>query len=173
MLDIGYISAHADEVKRAVARKRFDVDIDRLLALDAERRADLAAVNRLRQKRNELSELIPKLPAAERPVAIEEGKRLRDRIAQLEQVMGPAQDEIERQGPLLPHAEQHGDRVAAHPDPAARGLSAGRRLGRDPGAVAAVHGWPRPAHREVSRASAGCFRILVRPLRRAPLSHSR
>src|SRR4051812_33114697 len=62
-LDIGYIRAHADEVKRAVARKRFEVDIDRLLALDAERRANLGEVNGLRQKRNELSELIPKLPA--------------------------------------------------------------------------------------------------------------
>jgi len=96
MLDIGYIRAHADEVKRAVARKRFEVDIDRLLALDAERRANLAEVNGLRQQRNELSELIPKLPAAERPVAIEQGKRLRDRIAQLEQAMGPAQDELEQ-----------------------------------------------------------------------------
>jgi seryl-tRNA synthetase len=96
MLDIGYIRAHADEVKRAVARKRFDVDIDRLLALDAERRTSLAEVNSLRQQRNELSELIPKLPAAERPAAILRGKGLRDRIAQLEQAIGPAQDELEQ-----------------------------------------------------------------------------
>lgn len=96
MLDIGYIRAHADEVKRAVARKRFDVDIDRLLAIDAERRATLAEVNSLRQKRNELSERIPRLPPAERPAAVEEGKRLRDRIAQLEQATGPAQDEFEQ-----------------------------------------------------------------------------
>ena len=96
MLDIGYIRAHADEVKRAVARKRFDADIDRLLAIDADRRASLAEVNSLRQKRNELSERIPRLPAAERPAAIEEGKRLRDRIAQLEEAAGPAQDEFEQ-----------------------------------------------------------------------------
>jgi seryl-tRNA synthetase len=102
MLDIGYIRAHADEVKRAVARKRFDVDIDRLLAIDAGRRANLAEVNSLRQKRNELSELIPKLPAAERPAAIEEAKRLRDRIAQLEQAMGPAQAEFEQLMLLVP-----------------------------------------------------------------------
>ena len=96
MLDIGYIRDHADEVKRAVARKRFDVDIDRLLAIDAERRAALAEINSLRQKRNELSERIPRLPAAERPAAIDEGKRVRDRIAQLEQAAGPAQDEFEQ-----------------------------------------------------------------------------
>lgn len=96
MLDIQYIRAHADEVKRAVLRKRFDVDIDRLLVIDAERRAALSEVNTLRQKRNELSALIPKLPSAERAAAVEEAKRVRDRIAQLEQAAGPAQDEFEQ-----------------------------------------------------------------------------
>jgi len=96
MLDIQYIRAHADEVKRAVSRKRFDVDIDHLLAIDASRRAALSEVNTLRQKRNELSALIPKLPPSERPGAVEEGKRVRDRIAQLEAAAGPAQDEFEQ-----------------------------------------------------------------------------
>src|SRR3954451_24739567 len=71
MLDIEFIRGHADEVKRAVTRKRFDVDIDRLLALDAERRAAIAEVDGLRQKRNELSAKIPKLAAGERPAAVE------------------------------------------------------------------------------------------------------
>jgi seryl-tRNA synthetase len=96
MLDIQYIRAHTDEVKRAVLRKRFDVDIDRLLVIDAERRAALSEVNILRQKRNELSGLIPKLPAPERPAAVEQAKQVRDRIAELEQIAGPAQDEFEQ-----------------------------------------------------------------------------
>jgi seryl-tRNA synthetase len=96
MLDIEYIRANADEVKRAVVRKRFDVDIDRLLAIDAERRAAIAEVDGLRQKRNELSAKIPKLPAAERPAAVEEAKRVRDRIAQLEQSAGPLQEDFEQ-----------------------------------------------------------------------------
>jgi seryl-tRNA synthetase len=96
MLDIQFIRAHADEVKRAVVRKRFDVDIDRLLALDGERRAGLGEINTLRQKRNELAAQIPKLPPGERPAAVEEAKRVRDRIAQLEQLAGPAQNEFEQ-----------------------------------------------------------------------------
>jgi len=96
MLDIQYIRAHTDEVKRAALRKRFDVDIDRLLVIDGERRAALSEVNTLRQKRNELSGLIPKLPAPERPAAVEQAKQVRDRIAELEQVAGPAQDEFEQ-----------------------------------------------------------------------------
>ncbi len=103
MLDIQYIRAHADDVKRAVVRKRFDVDIDRLIAIDAERRAAMSEVNGLRQKRNELSALIPKLPPAERPAAVEEAKRLRDRIAQLEQLAGPAQDEFDQLMLLVPN----------------------------------------------------------------------
>jgi seryl-tRNA synthetase len=96
MLDIEFIRGHADEVKRAVTRKRFDVDIDRLLAIDAERRAAIAEVDGLRQKRNELSARIPKLPAAERPAAVEEAKRVRDRIAQLEQSLTQTQEEFEQ-----------------------------------------------------------------------------
>jgi seryl-tRNA synthetase len=96
MLDIEYIRGHADEVKRAVVRKRFDVDIDRLLALDGERRAAIAEVDGLRQKRNELSAKIPKLSAAERPAAVEEAKRVRDRIAQLEQSSLQGQEEFEQ-----------------------------------------------------------------------------
>jgi seryl-tRNA synthetase len=96
MLEIEFIRSHADEVKRAVVRKRFDVDIDRLLAIDGERRAAIAEVDGLRQKRNELSARIPKLPAAERPPAVEEAKRLRDRIATLEHSLTATQDEFEQ-----------------------------------------------------------------------------
>jgi seryl-tRNA synthetase len=103
MLDIEYIRAHADEVKRAVVRKRFDVDIDRLLAIDAERRAAIAEVDGLRQKRNELSAKIPKLAAAERPAAVEEAKRVRDRIAQLDEAAGPLQEQFEQLMLLVPN----------------------------------------------------------------------
>ncbi len=96
MLDIDFIRGHADEVKRAVTRKRFDVDVDRLLALDAERRAAIVEVDGLRQKRNELSAKIPKLAAAERAPAVEEAKRLRDRIAQLETSLTTTEDELEQ-----------------------------------------------------------------------------
>ena len=94
MLDIEYIRNHPAEVKDAARRKRFDVDIDQLLCVDAERRAAIVELDAARQRRNELSALIPKLPTAERGVAVAEAKGLRDRIAQLEEKQTTAQIEF-------------------------------------------------------------------------------
>ena len=65
MLDIEYIRNHADAVKDAIRRKRFDLDLDQLLTVDGGRRAAIQEIDAARQRRNELSSLIPKLPGAE------------------------------------------------------------------------------------------------------------
>jgi seryl-tRNA synthetase len=103
MLDIEYIRNHAAEVKDAARRKRFDVDIDRLLAVDAERRAAIVETDQARQRRNELSAMIPKLPGAEKPAAVAEAKSLRDRIAQLEEKQVSTQEEFDRLMLLVPN----------------------------------------------------------------------
>src|SRR5438128_1003466 len=95
MLDIEYIRSHADAVKDGASKKRFDVDIDRLLAVDAERRTALRESETARQRRNELSALIPKLPAPEKPAAVAEAKTLRDRIAALEEKLAATQQEFD------------------------------------------------------------------------------
>ena len=96
MLDIEFIRNHAPEVKEAIRRKRFDLDLDQLLAVDDERRSAIQETDAARQRRNELSGLIPKLPATERPAAVAEAKALRDRIAELEKVLERSQIEFER-----------------------------------------------------------------------------
>ena len=102
MLDIEFIRTHAPEVKAAAARKRIHVDIDRLLALDAERRATVQEIDIARQRRNELATAIPKLEATARPPAVTEAKRLRDRIAQLEETLARTQEEQGRLMLLVP-----------------------------------------------------------------------
>ncbi len=84
MLDIKFIREHAEAVKKAARDKRFDVDIDRLLALDTRRREIIQETELARQRRNELSSLIPKASAQARPALIEEGKQVRQRIQSLE-----------------------------------------------------------------------------------------
>ncbi len=97
MLDIEFIRAHGDEVREAARRKRFDpAVVDRLLAVDAERRAAIKDTDALRQQRNELSAKIPKLPPAEKPAAVAAAKEVRDRIAALEQTLNAANEDFER-----------------------------------------------------------------------------
>ena len=103
MLDIEYIRNHPAEVKDAARRKRFDVDIDRLLSVDADRRAAIVEIDAGRQRRNELSAQIPKLPPAERAAAVTEAKTLRDRIAQLEDKQTTTQIEFDRLMLLVPN----------------------------------------------------------------------
>ncbi|MSP58888.1 MAG: serine--tRNA ligase [Myxococcales bacterium] len=102
MLDIEFIRTHAAEVKSAVLRKRLDVDIDRLLAVDADRRAAIRDTDGARQRRNELSAAIPKLPPAEKAPAVAEAKGLRDTIAALEARLAESQAEFDRLMLLVP-----------------------------------------------------------------------
>ncbi len=53
MLDITYIREHLEKVKNSVEARIAEVDLDRLLSLDDERRKLIAEVDELRAKRNE------------------------------------------------------------------------------------------------------------------------
>lgn len=53
MLDINYIREHLDKVKKSVEARKADVDVEKLLKLDVERRELIVKVDDLRAKRNE------------------------------------------------------------------------------------------------------------------------
>ena len=55
MLDIRFIRENVDQVRRAIEVKRIACDLDRLLAVDARRRAIQQETDTLRAKSNELS----------------------------------------------------------------------------------------------------------------------
>jgi len=64
MLDLKYVRAHPNDVRRAVANKNESADIDRLLAVDERLRELIAEADRLKQERNEESERIAQLKKA-------------------------------------------------------------------------------------------------------------
>lgn len=84
MMDIKYIREHADAVKQAAKDKRFDVDIDRLLSLDDDRRRLLQETESIRARRNEIAAAIPKADNDDRPALIDEGRELKERVATLD-----------------------------------------------------------------------------------------
>ena len=81
MLDIEYIRNHPEEVKAGARKKRVDVNIDRLLEVDKQRRQHLRQRDELRQQRNTLAHGSSGPPSQE---AIEEGKQLKQQIADLD-----------------------------------------------------------------------------------------
>lgn len=58
MIDIEQIRQHPDQFRRAIKTKRIPLNLDELLEADEQRRKVGTEVNRLRQMRNEISELI-------------------------------------------------------------------------------------------------------------------
>ncbi|MEY4745379.1 MAG: seryl-tRNA synthetase, partial [Candidatus Parcubacteria bacterium] len=75
MLDIKYIRENPDKVRTAAKNKKVDVDIEALLALDAERRSLQSKIEETNRQRNEAS----------KAKDIENGKRLKQELALLEE----------------------------------------------------------------------------------------
>jgi seryl-tRNA synthetase len=108
MLDIAFIRQNADLVKAAIKNKRFDLDLEELLAADRSRRELGAELDLRRARKNEISALIPKASKEERPKLIEEGKEVRTAIESLEPASNEAKkkfDELMLRVPSVPRPE--------------------------------------------------------------------
>ena len=78
MLDRKFIVENAELVKQNCRNRNVEVDVDRLVALEAERRKKLQLVQELNRQANEVSKSIGKAKdAQEREARKEEGRRLR------------------------------------------------------------------------------------------------
>jgi len=118
MLDPRFIRSQPEVVRRAIALKGDQADLDRFLALDEQRRATLTELESLREQQNKRSETVGQLMRAggkaglsdehkaevERLRALTLGERAREqelqaRLAELE----AQQDEIARWIPNVPH----------------------------------------------------------------------
>jgi seryl-tRNA synthetase len=84
MLDINFIRENADVVKAGAAKKHIEVDIDRLLSLDAERKALRAKLDDGKAEQNRMSATIAKAEGDERTQYIERMRAVKDGMAELE-----------------------------------------------------------------------------------------
>ena len=108
MLDIQFIRSCADQVRAAIANKGVDLDLDDLLAADKQRREAMTALEHRRARKNELSALIPKAAKEERPTLVDEAKRVRAEIEELEPRLADIQrsyQELMLRVPSVPRPE--------------------------------------------------------------------
>lgn len=94
MLDIAFIRANPDAVKAAIKNKRFDLDLDELLALDKRRREVIGELEAARAKKNQVAQAIPKASKEERPKLIDEGKAVKADIERLEPMLGEVEKKL-------------------------------------------------------------------------------
>lgn len=85
MLDIHFIRENADVVKAGALKKHLEVDIDRLLTLDDERKALRAKLDDGKAEQNRMSATIAKSEGDERAQYIERMRTVKDGMAELEE----------------------------------------------------------------------------------------
>lgn len=97
MIDIKLIRANPDLVRTACQHKNVAVDIDRILALDAERRAALAEVEQLKARRNAASQEVARIKkqGGDASAIIAEVQGFGDRIKALDERVRQVEAELQ------------------------------------------------------------------------------
>ena len=108
MLDIAFIREFPDLVKAGAKKKRIQVDVDRLLDVDRQRRGLITEIEQLRAKRNHKSKLVSSLPPGERETLLAETRGLTEQLRYSETALAPLEAEFEHlmlQVPNVPAAD--------------------------------------------------------------------
>ena len=93
MLDVKFIRENLELVEKSAREKGYKVDIKEVVRLDDERKVVLAEVEDLRRRRNEVAAKMKGGKPA--PELIAEGKKLKEELAEKEQLLDKAQKELD------------------------------------------------------------------------------
>ncbi|MBN1494443.1 serine--tRNA ligase [Candidatus Peregrinibacteria bacterium] len=85
MLDLKFIVENIDIVKEGARKKRMQVDIDKIVSLDGERKTLMKEVDEIRAKQNQASKEMPAKKGAEKEKIMEEMKKLKETLKIKEQ----------------------------------------------------------------------------------------
>jgi seryl-tRNA synthetase len=88
MLNLNFIRENGDAVRKAIADKNVDLDLDALLALDGEVRGMKSEVDELRRQRNEISDGFKTADPSERPALGQRAKAIGAEISGIEAALG-------------------------------------------------------------------------------------
>lgn len=93
MLDIKFIRENLEIVKLAAKKKKSTVDLDRLVAVDDNRRALMTELESKRAEQNKVSDQIPQASPEERGSLIEQMQKLKADLQQDEEALKPVMEE--------------------------------------------------------------------------------
>lgn len=91
MIDIQFVRDHPEVVKEKSKQKGYEVDIDKLLKLDTDRKELLTQVENLRAKRNEIASAVK--GGKPEPSVIEQGKQIKSELADLDEELNKIETE--------------------------------------------------------------------------------
>jgi seryl-tRNA synthetase len=94
MLDLTFITDHADAVRENCKNRGVKIDLDELLSLAEKRRSLIGAGDKLRQEQKDVAGRIPKASADERPTLIARGKELRELVSASEKEVAEVEEQL-------------------------------------------------------------------------------
>jgi seryl-tRNA synthetase len=115
MIDIRLIRENPDLVKKAARDKNLQVDIDRILAADARRRALETEFNELRHQQNQAGERIAKAPQAQKAELSQAMARLKNRLKEIDAEREQVEAELRELLLLVPQVPDAAAPVGADP----------------------------------------------------------
>jgi len=95
MLDLAWIRAHPDEVRRGAARKGIQFDVDALLALDEERRQLIRLQEQAKAEQNALGKQVATLAGDSKQVALTRLKQIKGSVKEHTARLQPLQAQID------------------------------------------------------------------------------
>jgi seryl-tRNA synthetase len=95
VLDLAFVRENADRVRRGAARKRIAFDVDRLLALDAERRRLLALREQAKAEQNRLGKQVATLSGPSKQETLARLKALKEEGEKHQQALGPVEADLQ------------------------------------------------------------------------------
>src|ERR1700721_292756 len=96
MLDIHFIRENADLIKAGAEKKRIDIDIDRLLEVDEDRKLLRQEMDEKRAEQNRASKLIALAMGEERTKHIESMRFVKERLLEVEEKYKKVMDEWQK-----------------------------------------------------------------------------
>ena len=103
MLDIKFVRENSDKVKQAVQNKNINLDIDRLLDLDTQRRALTTESESLQATKNQVSKEITKLSPEDKKIKLLEMKEVDLKASELKEKLKEVLAEYEQLMYLVPN----------------------------------------------------------------------
>ncbi len=95
MLDIKFIRENVEKIKEAAKNKNIVLDLDQLLELDKQRVSQMQYIEELQAEKNKLNELIPSATGDEKVAILEQGKNVKEKLAEVEPKFKEIKEQVE------------------------------------------------------------------------------
>ena len=105
LLDLKFIRSNPDKVKKALADRHYDFDLDQLLVWDEQRRSLIGESEQLKNRRNTLSQEVGRLKAAKQDATElqEEVRGISKRIKELDQELADMEQKLNKALLMIPN----------------------------------------------------------------------